>query len=240
MRSIVKGAEPRALIQWKAENAQTPENLVYGGGGFPADAVRAALLAEQFQLCAYTMKRLKTRAECQAQDWDTTASCHIEHLLPQARKVPGEDIDYRNMVACYPPSRSRIACEFGAQAKGDFDPMVGAFVSPLSPKVERHFEFDARGGITGRTPEGSATIQVLKLNHPALVNDRAAVIRGALHPKGKPLSAAAARRLATVMTQPNRDGCLPAYCVAVATAALAWAERAERRAARRRKQGDKP
>ena len=55
MRSIVKGAEPRALIQWKAENTQTPENLVYGGGGFPADAVRAALLAEQFYLCAYTV-----------------------------------------------------------------------------------------------------------------------------------------------------------------------------------------
>ncbi|MCK7579533.1 MAG: hypothetical protein MZV65_30045 [Chromatiales bacterium] len=185
MRSIVKGAEPRALIQWKAENAQTPENLVYGGGGFPADAVRAALLAEQFHLCAYTMKRLKTRAECQAQDWDTTASCHIEHLLPQARKVPGEDIDYRNMVACYPPSRSRIACEFGAQAKGDFDPTAGAFVSPLSPKAERHFEFDARGGITGRTPEGSATIQVLKLDHPALVNDRTAVIRGRLASQGQ-------------------------------------------------------
>lgn len=238
MRSIAKGAEPRALIQWKADNAQTPENLVYGGGGFPAEAVRMALLAEQCHLCAYTMKRLKTAAECREQGLDTTDACHIEHLLPQARKAPGEDIDYRNMVACYPPSRSRIACGYGAQAKGDFDPTTGSFVSPLSSNAERHFELDALGGITGRTPEGVATIQVLRLDHPALVNDRAAVIRGALRPKGKPLSAAAARRLAGQVMRPNQEGCLPAYCVAVASAALALADLAERRAARMRRQGD--
>ncbi|WP_295403114.1 hypothetical protein [uncultured Thiocystis sp.] len=236
MRSIVKGAEPRALIQWKADNAQTPENLVYGRGGFPGEAVRAALLAEQFHLCAYIMMRLKTAAECRAQGRDTTDACHIEHLLPQARKVPGEDIDYRNMVACYPPSSSKVACDFGARAKGDFDPAAGSFVSPVSPGAERHFEFDEYGGVTGRTPAGAETIRVLRLDHPALVNDRAAVIRGALRPRGRPLSAAAARRLATEITHPNQEGCLPAYCVAVASAALALAARAERRAARLRKQ----
>ena len=74
MRSIPKGAEPRALIQWKADNTQTPENLFYTGGGFPGDAVREALLSEQFHLCAYTMKRLKTAAECKSQGRDTTSN----------------------------------------------------------------------------------------------------------------------------------------------------------------------
>jgi hypothetical protein len=66
MRSIAKGPEPRALIQWKADNAATPENLRYGAAGFPREAVRQALLAEQFHLCAYTMRRLRTAAECTA------------------------------------------------------------------------------------------------------------------------------------------------------------------------------
>ena len=32
MRSIKKGAEPRALIEWKRENRNTPHNLYYGKG----------------------------------------------------------------------------------------------------------------------------------------------------------------------------------------------------------------
>jgi hypothetical protein len=238
MRSIAKGAEPRELIQWKANNVQTPENLFYGGGGFPAEAVRRALLAEQLHLCAYTLKRLKTAAECRSQGLDTRESCHIEHLLPQARKMAGEDIDYGNMLACYPPSRSRVACEYGAQAKSNLDPATDSFVSPLAPDAERHFGFDARGGIKGNTSAGAETIRALRLDHPALSNDRAAVIRGALQPKGRQLSAAAARRLATEVLRPDAERCLPAYCVAVATAALALAAREERRGARLRKKGD--
>ena len=40
MRSIRKGHEPRALIDWRRQNASTPENLHYEGGGFPREAVR--------------------------------------------------------------------------------------------------------------------------------------------------------------------------------------------------------
>ncbi|WP_148304966.1 hypothetical protein [Castellaniella defragrans] len=117
MRSIHKRGEPRELIQWKVNNKTTPQNLVYHGGGFPAEAVRQALLAEQGHLCAYTMRRLKTARDCQQAGQDTTAACHIEHILPQHRKVSGEDIDYQNMVACFPPSQSRAACPFGAHKK---------------------------------------------------------------------------------------------------------------------------
>jgi len=237
MRSIAKGAEPRALIKWKADNTQTPENLFYTGGGFPGEAVREALLSEQFHLCAYTMKRLKTVAECKSQGRDTTDSCHIEHILPRARKVPGEDIDYQNMVACYPPSRSKIACEYGAKAKDWFDPATAAFVSPLSSGAERHFECDTRGGVKGMTAAGIETIRVLRLDHHDLSVDRAAIIRGALHPKGKPLSAASARRLASAVMRPDAQQRLPAYCVVLASAAIAFAVREERRAARMRKQG---
>ena len=237
MRFINKGGAPEELIRWKATNAASPQNLVYGGGDFPGEAVRKSLLAEQFHLCAYTLRPLKTAADCASTGQDTRASCHIEHLRPQCRRVPGEDIDYQNMVACYPPSESKIACDFGAHAKADFDPSAGSFVSPLSPTAESHFKFDERGGIAGLTADGVATIKVLKLDHQALVYDRAAVIKGYLQPKGKKISTQAARRIAQEVLKADGQKCLSPYCVAVAQTAIQFAQREERRAARMQKKG---
>jgi hypothetical protein len=141
------------------------------------------------------------------------------------------------MVACYPPSQSKIACDFGAHAKADFDPSAGRFVRPLSPTVESHFKFDERGGITGLTADGTATVKALRLDHPALVHDRAAVIKGYLNPKGKKVSAQAARRIALEVLKADVQKCLGHYCVAVAQTALQHAQREERRAARIQKKG---
>lgn len=235
MRSINKGAQPEELIRWRATNAASPQNLFYGAGEFPSEAVRKSLLAEQFHLCAYTMRQLKTAEQCAADGLDTRASCHIEHILPQCRRVPGEDIDYQNMVACYPPSQAKVVCEFGAHAKADFDPSKGGFVSPLAPSAEAHFDFDEYGEVSGLTADGVSTVRILKLNHKTLVNDRAAVIKGFLHPRGKKLSAQAARRLAQQVLQPDVQQRLHAYCVAIAQSALRHAAREERRAARMKK-----
>ena len=235
MRSIAKGVEPHQLRRWKSANRHFPQNLVYMGGGFPSEKVRRALLAEQFHLCAYTMKSLKTANECEDTGGDTTLSCHIEHVLPQATH-PASAIDYKNMVACFPPSRSTTACEFGAIAKKNYDPAVKPFVSPLQVHAERHFKFHDDGMVDGLTPEGEATVKVLNLNHAILKNERAAVIKGRLEPKrGKTLSAAEARRLAADINQPDADAKLAAYCVAIAQVALRHADKEERRAARLRK-----
>lgn len=236
MRTITKGEEPHDLLNWKRANQATPQNLNYRGGDFPAEAVRKALLAEQLHLCAYTMKVLKTAAQCEAQAQDTGHACHIEHLLPQARKIDAETIDFQNMLACFPPSRSSVACDYGAQVKASYDPASHAFVSPLTVAAEQHFKFYRDGTVQGLTPEGEATVQVLRLDHAMLNHDRAAVIKGRLEPKtGKPLTAAAARRLAQDIRQPDAQRCLPAFCVAIAQAALDHAERLERRANWRKK-----
>lgn len=236
MRTITKGEEPHDLLNWKRTNQATPQNLNYRGGDFPAEAVRKALLAEQFHLCAYTMKALETAAQCEERGQDTVHACHIEHVLPQARRIDAETIDFQNMVACFPPSRTDVVCDYGAHAKASYDPAAEAFVSPLSPAAERHFKFFFDGTIEGKTPEGIATVKVLRLNHPALRNDRAAVIKGRLEPRtGKLLTAAAARRLAQDIRQPDAGRCLPAFCVAIAQVALEYAERLERRAGRLKK-----
>lgn len=237
MRTIQKGQQPQELIRWRADNAAVPENLLYGEGGFPSEAVRKSLLAEQLHLCAYTMRQLKTALQCQEGGLDTRSSCHIEHLLPQCRKVAGEDIDYQNMLACYPPSNSQVGCEFGAQVKADFDPSTGRFVSPLARDAQAHFRFESTGIVNGCSVDGTATVELLNLNHKTLVHDRAAVIRGSLQPKGKKLSARAARRLAHQALQPDAQQRLPAYAVAIVQTALQFAEREERRAARMKKKG---
>lgn len=237
MKAIRKGPEPRALIDWKRQNADTPDNLCYEGGGFPREAVRQSLLQEQFHLCAYTMKRLATITECRSQGHDTGKSCHIEHILPQSRGVPAESIDYQNMVACFPAPNPKTACDYGADFKANYDPGQLPFVSPLSAEVERQFAFDSRGLVQGLTPAGKATIQVLNLNDPVLVQARQAAIRGHLKPRtGKPLSAAQARRLAERVMQPDAENRLEAFCVAISSAAKAHADRSEQRASRLKKE----
>lgn len=236
MRSITKRAEPRELIEWRRENKDTPQNLFYGrGSSFPAEPVRRSLLREQFHLCAYTLRRLPTAQECRAKGQDTIFSCHIEHVLPQARHVD-QSIAYDNMVACYPPSQSNVACEYGAQEKKAYDPARDPFVSPLSPHASRLFRFLSDGKVEGLSPEAVQTIEVLKLNHATLVNDRKAVIKGWLMPRGKPISAAAARRLSTEAETPDANRCLLQYCMALKQQAELHADKYEKRAVRTRGQ----
>lgn len=232
----MKNEEPHDLRNWKRTNQATPQNLNYGGGNFPSESVRKALISEQLHLCAYTMKSLKTALQCEAQAQDTSYSCHIEHVLPQARKIDAETIDFQNMLACFPASRSNTACAYGAYAKASYDPAKNVFVSPLRGATELHFKFYRDGRVEGLTPEGKITIKVLRLDHASLTSDRAAVIKGRLEPKpGKPLTAAAARRLAQDILKPDTHHCLPAFCVAIAQAAIDHAEREERRANRLKK-----
>ena len=234
MRSITKGPPPQELISWKAKNANTPENLKYGRADFPMDEVRNSLLKEQYHLCAYTMRPLKTKDECAVKGLTTTSSCHVEHILPQSRRAFGKDIDHQNMVACHPPSQSNTICHYGAHAKADFDPSNGNFVSPLDANAESHFDFDKFGHVSGITDAGKNTIRILKLDDQTLTNDREAVIRGHLKPKGKEISAKEARRIAERVMQPDNNHKLPAYCIAVAQVALKHADRQERRSARMR------
>lgn len=236
MRWIRKGQMPEALIRWKADNAATPQNRSYGAGSFPSEAVRQSLLLEQFHLCTYTLRRLKTVAQCQKDNLDTRASCHIENFVPQSLGVPGKDIDYSNLLACYPPSQSKMACSYGAHVKADIDPSTANLLSPLQAGVDALFSFDERGKVKGNTADACSTIEVLNLNHPTLIQNRAAVIRGFLNPqRGRKLSAKAARTLASNLLRPDAQSCLTEFCVAVAQAAEKYADREERRATRMKK-----
>jgi hypothetical protein len=124
MREISGGEEPHAMTEWRLGTPGVGYNDMSSD---LREAVKSALVAEQRELCAYT--GLRVGAD----------SSHIEHLTPQRHCAAGEDIQFGNMVACY-PAPGEFA-HFGAIRKADW-PSPGEqhlFVSPRSPGCEKRF-----------------------------------------------------------------------------------------------------
>ncbi len=230
MRHIVQGTEPLVLRKWKKDNAKTPQNLTYRA--FPEkDKVKEALLKEQGYLCAYTLRRLSS-----------VEDCHIEHIQPQ-NVVPGLDLDYANMAACFPKDGGDTSYGYGAPVKGGQPVDLGDnFISPHQSGCEQRFSYAATGEITSvnNDPAVSSTISILKLDHPELAELRRAAMeahglslrRGTSRRTSKPKSAAEARRFAQEVILPDGKGRLEPFCIALAQVALVYAEREEKRAQR--------
>ncbi len=107
MRSIEPMPEPARYATWRAASRT---DINYGYDLIPSglrSEIRQALIDEQRGLCAYTGMKI---------DADRS---HIEHMLPQAHCRAGEDVDDRNMVACYPaPGAAHVP--FGAIRKANW------------------------------------------------------------------------------------------------------------------------
>lgn len=239
MKRIQKGNECADLIKWRADNAAAPQNLVYGKGGFPGKEVLAELLAEQGNLCAYTLKRI---------DQD---SSHIEHLKPQrkcreedaeretAKLVPKrEDVAWSNMVACFPAPNSVAPPGYGAVTKDKWWPAAGAagFVSPLNADCESRFVFGLNGEMTpanaGDIP-ACDTIKAIGLNDGRLQELRKrAIVEMGLHPRSpKSLtSPTKVRQIIAAWLQRDGSNRYREFCVPVRAAALLHLAKLEGRA----------
>ena len=155
MRTIDKRAEPNKHTQWRAANQG---DVNYGYGLMDADlreTMKESLLKEQGWICAYTGRAVSMN------------SSHIEHLLPQTpwNAHSGLDVDYRNMVACWPEPGRKPEPEYGARFKGNW-PKPGeesSFVSPLSPGCEERFLFNFRGEIRPKQGDAAAAQTIKKL-----------------------------------------------------------------------------
>ena len=169
MRQIQKN-EPRALgLQ---ERRQGPEP--FGWEEINDDTslkndIKAALLAEQGGLCAYTGIEI-----------DMGAS-HIEHMKARAHNWGYDsDTDYQNMVACYPNG----GCDFGAMRKGNWpSPSEWSdFITPVEPRCEACIAYGTDGSISadGGNVAAKTTIQRLALDHRELEERRRHAIDGVL------------------------------------------------------------
>lgn len=214
----------------------SPENLNYGNlPGQERKAIKTSLLEEQGYLCTYTMQRL-----------GGVDDCHIEHVLPQ-NEAPDKDLDYGNMAGCFPKSGGDTAHGYGAPIKaGTLIVPNENFVTPHGLGCERRFRYDRNGGISPANGDAAAasTIQLLKLDHPTLMELRRSAIKahglvlrsGSNRARSKPISAAAARRLAEKVLQQDGNHRLEPFCVALYQVALEYADKEEARSQRMRAQ----
>lgn len=226
MKRIIKGAEPAELAEWKSDNALVPENMHYGSlHGEQTTAIRKQMLAEQGYICAYTMIRLTDEHHC-----------HLEHVISQDQD-PRRDLDYANMLACFPGRRkdsesadtlTRSSEFFGAKFKDNTPVDDTNFVSPCTPDVESKFLYRLSGTIEAvdGDPAAISTISILGLQHEALQEIRRSTFEavGISRFIKSPISANEARELSQSILAKDAHGRFPAYCLAIAHAALEYAE----------------
>jgi uncharacterized protein (TIGR02646 family) len=204
MRSISPRPEPATFTNWRAAS-QTDINYSYGliPGELRA-AIKDALIAEQRGLCAYTGIGIDA------------SHAHIEHLLPQAHCQRGnQDVEYRNMVACYPgPGNAYVP--FGALWKADWPSLAERhlFVSPRSADCEARFIFSIRGRISVSENDVAAkeTVKRLGLDSKRLGDLREEAIAATLYPLDLP---SARKRLAGLSQAEAAGGRLEPFCFAL-------------------------
>lgn len=186
MRQIIKAATaPASIREWNEAQLQLGYNMRYCDFG-DASKLCADLIAEQFGLCAYTGTPIDKRL-MGYNDNSLVFRPHNEHIKPQSlcRKeledrggVYGrelcEDMDYYNIVAALEVRKERGATSeiFGAAAREN----KILPVTPLQPRCEERFRFDAEGAIHGLDEAAQETISLLKLHHKTLKDWR----RGAI------------------------------------------------------------
>jgi uncharacterized protein (TIGR02646 family) len=214
MKYIIKRGSPHQYEEWRR---QSP-NANYKQPGIPnppKNFLYARLLEEQGFLCAYTMKGL------------TQPTCHIEHIKPESvlrqedeiNEIIGSDLDYENLVACFPRENMLEPYLYGARYKDDWWDDDGAqFVSPLTENCERNFTFNINGEIRGLTDAGKKTIEILRLDHPSLTEDRRRTIDEFINgpDRKSPLSTKQTQfYIENICNKSGRSGKFPDFCVAI-------------------------
>lgn len=174
MRTIHKnGNEPNELEQRRLSEAP------FGWAELNDDPdlkeeIKRALVEEQGGLCAYTGIEI---------DLD---SCHIEHLRPRTCWDDDSDVEYTNMVACFPRNPGDRGENFGATAKDRrsnwpcTEEEWNRFVTPLENRCEHCFLYETDGSISaeGENPSAEETIQQLRLHDSELEDRRKRAIEG--------------------------------------------------------------
>lgn len=201
MRTIKKLSTPAKLDAWRADREEKNDDIAWP---YDYDAMRRSkevleevedsLHAEQGGICAYTGRGIP---RCGSYE---QAGFHIEHVKAQDHCRRGEDTDYGNLVACWPPPNQKQATEYGAVEKKKWPSPEEAtlFVSPLHEGCSARFAFINRedpedSGKDARysnwiepSSEGDAaaaeTIKRINLNHHELRALRWDAVMGSLNP----------------------------------------------------------
>lgn len=211
MKYIRKGGAPHSYARWCTDVKGTAKEDFRELPRREKEALLDSLIREQGALCAYTMRRIQE---------DTS---HVEHVKPQSlcrADLAGSDLNYENLVACFPRGGMKPEYCYGARQKSDWWEDDGAqFVSPLHPSCERRFRFYIDGRIMAVDNDVAAatTIRVLKLDHKSLTDDRRRVVEEFVYGTSgrEPLSVAQARKAQALVCNANALGEFIEFCVAI-------------------------
>lgn len=204
MRRIVKTHPPKQLIKWLTENEALDRSYDALLGKPAHVALKKQLLKEQGYLCAYTGRKA---------DFSDT---HVEHIKPQNKCDELEDVEYRNMVACFPADGGDKSYGYGAPIKWKYWDK-DLFVSPCSEDCERRFKFGWRGKISASKPEDAGvnyTIKIIKLDNGNLTDMRWRAIASffGFSAKSKKLTTEEAKALLLKIDSPDSSGHLRPFC----------------------------
>ena len=210
MKFVAKTMPPEQYLEWC--NTQRALGQNYNYGSLPGDVRRillSFLVREQGWICGYTMKRINENL------------AHIEHVIPQnecRRRGAGRDLDYLNLLACFPPSGA--SCAYGAVAKGGWwGDNDSDFVSSLTDDCEVKFYFQLNGEVlpVRNLPSIENTIERLQLNNAALVDERKRAIEEYLYgeERDNPIEYNDIdTRINEIMTS-NEEGEMHEFCLAI-------------------------
>ena len=211
MKHIVKAGPPQEYIKWRADMNGTVNEDYRRFQNPEKELLHKKLLDEQGAICAYTMRRIQL------------VTSHIEHIKPEAlcrEEEKGSDLDYHNLVACYPRSGMKAEVRYGAQLKDDWwDDGGKEFISPLNNQCELQIFFNLKGEVYAKKGNSNAlkTIDVLKLDHLSLTEDRKKAVEAFIFgPSGnEPLSLKKTERAIADICNRNSHGLIPEFCTAI-------------------------
>ncbi|MBC7775665.1 MAG: HNH endonuclease [Phycisphaerae bacterium] len=115
---------------------------------------------------------------CKSHEDFSTASFAVEHIIPRFKM--GSDESDNLAYSC-------LGCNAYKHTRTSFpDPETGLEAPLFNPRTQdwaEHFCWDDSCLLLmGLTPTGRATVELLRLNRPALLNLRRALVRAGEHP----------------------------------------------------------
>ncbi len=214
MKRIRKTHPPREFLEWLKENEGLDCSYAALQGKEAHKVLKNHLLREQGFLCAYTGVSISQEES------------HIEHIKPQkvCKKIPNpgksylEDVEYRNIVACFPKDGADKSHGYGAPIKENWW-NEELFISPCQEDCERRFIYKWGGKVSPAQENDTAantTIDILGLNAKSLQDRRKGAIKGffgfSTKLKTKMLSKPEAKALLAIIGKPDSTGKLPEFC----------------------------
>lgn len=230
MKHIIKTNPPKDYADW-CKQVEGKENESYKNvHSDERKPLKESLISEQGALCAYTMKRI---------DMET---CHIEHIKPETvcrAEKTGSDLDYQNMVACFPKEDLKHPYRYGAKQKDDWWEDEGKqFISPLTKRCETLLGFGLDGKVfaVDKNPDAVKTIKVIKLDHGTLTDERKRSITEFIYGSEgvSPLSRAKSVSAVDDIVKRNKDGSFIEFCIAIRGALIEHIRQLDKIAAKKK------